>query len=98
MCLVYGTGVLSSMTPFRYFFASSIFMPFSILQTSLQFFGETAISLPIALEVVSGSVVTVYPMSSHLPHFSGMNLDDLVAPTPRPECLTDFLVSANSPR
>ncbi len=26
-----------------------------------------------------------------------MNLEDLVAPTPRPECLTDFLVIANSP-
>src|SRR5512136_1042546 len=53
---VYGTGVFRSMTPWRYFFASSTFLPTSILQTSRQCLGETPISTPRALEVVSGSV------------------------------------------
>ena len=47
---------------------------------------------------VRNSGVTFVDSHIQTPHLSGMNFEDLVAPTPGPECSGAFLFCTNSPR
>src|SRR5579875_1023921 len=86
--LKYGTACFLEITFSSVDFAWPRLIPLMKCAMLTESLSDMSTSLTLAIAVFSGIFSIEYPFIFH--HFNGMNFDDLVAPTPGPECFTSF--------